>query len=79
MAQLLTVDEAAERLGIGRAAVYLAISEGRLKSVMRYGRKLVPSDALEDYEVMEVRIEAGRKGAKAKSKRPHKAEKGKKS
>ncbi|MCI0488953.1 MAG: helix-turn-helix domain-containing protein [Blastocatellia bacterium] len=63
---LLTIKEASEKLGIGQAAVYLAISQGRLRSVTRYGRKLVPSDALSDYEVMVVRVEAGRKGAEAK-------------
>ena len=43
---LLTVDEAAERLGIGRTLVYALMQSGDLESV-RIGRlRRIPADAL---------------------------------
>jgi excisionase family DNA binding protein len=46
---LLTVDEAAERLGIGRSTMYGLILDGAVESV-RIGRlRRVPADALPKY------------------------------
>ncbi len=46
---VLTVEEAAERLGIGRTLMYALITSGEVESV-RIGRlRRVPTDALEEY------------------------------
>jgi excisionase family DNA binding protein len=46
---VLTIEEAAERLGIGRTLMYALVSAGEVESV-RIGRlRRVPSDALEAY------------------------------
>jgi excisionase family DNA binding protein len=46
---VLTVEEAAERLGIGRTMMYALITAGEVESV-RIGRlRRVPTDALERY------------------------------
>ena len=48
-AQLLTVDQAATALSIGRTAVYLPLSSGRLRS-FRVGRnRRIPRDAIADF------------------------------
>ena len=46
---MLTVNEAAERLGITRAAVYIAIKDGRLRSEKKYGRVLVRERDVDSY------------------------------
>jgi excisionase family DNA binding protein len=46
---LLTVEEAAERLGIGRTLTYKLISSGEIESI-RIGRlRRVPTAAIQDY------------------------------
>ena len=46
---VLTIEEAAERLGIGRTLMYALVSAGEVESV-RIGRlRRVPTDALETY------------------------------
>jgi excisionase family DNA binding protein len=46
---VLTVEEAAERLGIGRTMMYALITAGEVESV-RIGRlRRIPADALEQY------------------------------
>lgn len=43
---LLSVDQAAARLGIGRSALYAEIASGRLRSVKVGRRRLVPASAI---------------------------------
>ena len=45
---LLSVEQVARRLGIGRTSVYGQIAAGKLRSVKVGRRRLVPSDALGD-------------------------------
>ena len=46
---LLTVEEAAERLSLGRTTVFQLLKTGALKSV-RIGRlRRIPTDALDEY------------------------------
>lgn len=46
---LLTVEEAAERLGIGRSFMYELIGDGRVRS-LRVGRlRRIPVDALDEF------------------------------
>lgn len=47
--RLLSVDEAADALGLGRTIVYSEIQAGRLTSVKVGRRRLVPSSAVTDY------------------------------
>lgn len=47
--RLLSVDEAAERLGIGRTRAYGEIAAGRLRSVLVGRRRLVPSSAIAEF------------------------------
>jgi len=53
---LLTVQEAAASLGVTDGAVRLALSQGRLPSVEKYGRKLV---AWPDLDVYRQRTQPG--------------------
>ena len=46
---LLTVDEAAERLGLGRTKVYELLNRGELASVRIGTARRVPASALETY------------------------------
>jgi excisionase family DNA binding protein len=47
---LLTVEEAAERLGVGRTTMYALIKTGAVESVPVGGRlRRIPPDALETY------------------------------
>lgn len=46
---LLTINEAAQMLGVGVCAIYIAIREDRLPFTVKYGRKLVSRQAIEDY------------------------------
>lgn len=43
---LLTPEEAAERLSVGRSKIYGLISEGRLRSVRLGGSRRIPAAAL---------------------------------
>jgi excisionase family DNA binding protein len=47
--RLLSVDEAAGALSIGRSLVYDLIGAGRLRSVKVGRRRLIPSGAIADY------------------------------
>ena len=44
--ELLSVERASQRLGIGRTAAYDAIGRGELRSVKVGRRRLIPADAL---------------------------------
>jgi excisionase family DNA binding protein len=48
---LLSVDEAATVLGIGRTNVYALINRDELKSVKVGGRRLIPRAALEAFVI----------------------------
>jgi excisionase family DNA binding protein len=45
-AQLVTVEEAGEALGVSRSTVWRLIQRGDLPSIRRAGRRLVPATAL---------------------------------
>jgi excisionase family DNA binding protein len=45
--ELLTVDEAKDRLGVSTSTVWRLIRRGSLRSVRRGGRRLIPRDGLE--------------------------------
>ncbi len=47
--RLLSVDEAARHLGIGRSALYGELAAGRLRSLKVGRRRLVPSGALAEF------------------------------
>lgn len=47
--QLLSVNEAASSLGIGRSAVYGLLSSGALRSLRIGDRRLVPTGAIRSY------------------------------
>lgn len=47
--RLMSIDEAADVLGIGRSCLYGEIGAGRLGSVKVGRRRLVPSGAIHDY------------------------------
>ncbi len=47
--RLVSVDEAARALGIGRSALYSELAAGRLRSLKVGRRRLVPSGALVEY------------------------------
>jgi len=47
--RLLSIDEAAEALGIGRSRLYDEIGAGRLRSVKLGRRRLVPSSAIREF------------------------------
>jgi excisionase family DNA binding protein len=47
--RLLSVDEAAEALGVGRTAVYSEISAGRLRTIKVGRRRLVPSSSVDAF------------------------------
>lgn len=47
--RLLSIDEAARALAIGRTALYGEISAGRLRSVKVGRRRLVPSSAIAEF------------------------------
>jgi excisionase family DNA binding protein len=46
---LVTTDEAAQRLGVGRTMVFKLISRGDLESVKVGRLRRVPADAISDY------------------------------
>lgn len=47
--RLLSIDQAAELLGVGRTRVYAELASGRLRSVTAGRRRLVPSSAIRDF------------------------------
>lgn len=47
--RLLSIDEAATMLGLGRSRVYQEIGAGRLKTIVVGRRRLVSAAALRDY------------------------------
>ncbi|HSW43084.1 MAG TPA: excisionase family DNA-binding protein [Patescibacteria group bacterium] len=47
--RLLSVDEAARTLGIGRSMLYAEIAHGRLRSLRVGRRRLVPASAIATY------------------------------
>lgn len=47
--RLLSIDEAAEMLGIGRVTLYSEIQAGRLRTLKVGRRRLVPAGAVADY------------------------------
>ena len=46
---LVSVREAAARLGVSRSSVYELLNAGRIESVKVGARRLVPSEALESF------------------------------
>jgi excisionase family DNA binding protein len=46
---LLTPEEAAERLSVGRSRIFELISSGRLRSVRIGASRRIPADALVDF------------------------------
>jgi excisionase family DNA binding protein len=46
--RLLSIEQAAQALGIGRTALYSEIGAGRVRSVKVGRRRLVPSSAISD-------------------------------
>jgi len=51
--RLLSIDDAAERLGIGRSRLYDELAAGRLRSLKVGRRRLVPASALAAYVAAE--------------------------
>ena len=47
--RLLSVEDAAEALGLSRASLYKELASGRLRSVRIARRRLVPASALGDF------------------------------
>ena len=47
--RLLTVDEAAQRLGIGRSHAYIYVLRGELESVKLGRSRRVPAEAVEEF------------------------------
>jgi len=48
---LLTVREAAARIGVSESAIRNATLEGRLPFVVKFGRKLIEQDVLAAYQL----------------------------
>ena len=46
---VLTIEEAAERLGIGRTLMYSLVASGEVESVQIGRLRRVPTDALDDF------------------------------
>jgi excisionase family DNA binding protein len=64
---VLTVEQAAERRGIGRTVMYALVSSGAVESVQIGRLRLVPADALVTF-LDELR--AGRRGGAARNANP---------
>ena len=47
--RLLSIDEAADALGIGRTRAYREIQDGRLRTVTVGRRRLVPASAIDEF------------------------------
>jgi excisionase family DNA binding protein len=58
--QLLSVEQAADALGLGRTLVYQEISRGRLRSVRIGRRRLIPASAIDEYADSETPAWKGR-------------------
>jgi len=56
--RLLTVDEAAQRLGIGRSHAYIYVLRGELESVKLGRSRRVPADAIDEF-VKKLRADQG--------------------
>jgi excisionase family DNA binding protein len=61
---VLTVEQAAERLGIGRTLMYSLVSSGEVESVTIGRLRRIPSDALVQY-INKLRADAAGKGVAA--------------
>jgi excisionase family DNA binding protein len=61
---VLTVEQAAQRLGIGRTLMYSLVSSGAVESVTIGRLRRIPADALVEY-VNRLRSESGDEGAAA--------------
>lgn len=46
---VLTVEEAAERLGVGRTLVYALVKSGEIESICIGRLRRIPCDALDDF------------------------------
>lgn len=46
---VLTVEEAAERLGVGRTLVYALVKSGEIESISIGRLRRIPCDALDDF------------------------------
>ncbi|MGC8635251.1 MAG: excisionase family DNA-binding protein [Candidatus Limnocylindrales bacterium] len=60
--RLLSVDEAADALGIGRSRLYEEIGTGRLRSLKVGRRRLVPASAITAY--IEALVDGERRGSR---------------
>jgi excisionase family DNA binding protein len=60
---LLTVDEAAEQLGIGRTLAWRLVSDGELESVQIGRLRRVPASAITDYAAQLVARQSAQKSA----------------
>jgi excisionase family DNA binding protein len=60
---LLTVDEAAEQLGIGRTLAWRLVSNGELESVQIGRLRRVPAPAVTDYATQLIARQSARKTA----------------
>lgn len=60
---LLTVDEAAEQLGIGRTLAWRLVSNGELESVQIGRLRRVPATAITDYAAQLIARQSARKTA----------------
>jgi excisionase family DNA binding protein len=47
--RLLSIDEAARSLGVGRTALYAVLATGELRSLRVGRRRLVPASAVDEY------------------------------
>ena len=56
---MLTVQEAAKRLGISRAAMYYAMASGKLKYVEKYGKRLLSEQSVAAYRPRVYRKRSG--------------------
>ena len=66
---LLTVEEAAQRLSIGRTTMYSLVSTGAVKSVTIGRLRRIPSECLEEY-VSSLRTSGQPESAAALARRP---------
>lgn len=48
-AELLSIPDAAARMGVGRTTVYAELASGRLRSIRVGRRRLIPADAIQEY------------------------------
>ena len=60
---LLTAEEAAERLGIGRTLMFKLIRTGEIESVQIHRLRRVPTSAIDDYAARLINGESANKAA----------------